>query len=54
MHAFVVIPVTILGVIFLRTAFPRVFGTKDDKVRQQEAAEEQLHHDAYKEAQDLS
>ena len=53
-HAFVVIPVTILGVIFLRTAFPRVFGTKDDKVRQREAAEEQLHPDAYKEAQDLS
>jgi hypothetical protein len=25
-HAFVVIPVTILGAIFLRSAFPRVFG----------------------------
>ena len=50
----VVLPVTILGVIFLRTAFPHVFGTKDDKVRQREEAEEQLRHEGYQEAQDLS
>ena len=53
-HAMVVIPVTILGDIFLRTAFPHVFGTKDDKVRQREEAEEQLRHEGYQEAQDLS
>ena len=38
-HAMVVIPVTILGVIFLRSAFPRVFGAR------RETAQE-----AYKEA----
>ena len=26
-HAMVVLPVTILGVFFMRSAFPRVFGT---------------------------
>jgi uncharacterized protein (TIRG00374 family) len=39
-HALVVIPVTILGVIFLRSAFPRVFGTREEPVPQE----------AYKEA----
>jgi uncharacterized protein (TIRG00374 family) len=39
-HALVVIPVTLLGIIFLRAAFPKVFGTQDEPVRQE----------AYKEA----
>jgi hypothetical protein len=39
-HGLVVIPVTILGVIFLRSAFPRVFGVHRD----------QVHQEAYKEA----
>jgi uncharacterized protein (TIRG00374 family) len=44
-HAMVVIPVTILGVIFLRSAFPRVFGA-----RREPAHEGETVHEAYKEA----
>jgi hypothetical protein len=34
-HALVVVPVTILGAIFLRTAFPRVFGARRDRSAQE-------------------
>jgi uncharacterized protein (TIRG00374 family) len=44
-HAMVVIPVTILGVIFLRSAFPRVFGARRETVHEGETV-----HEAYKEA----
>jgi uncharacterized protein (TIRG00374 family) len=39
-HAMVVIPVTILGAVFLRSAFPRVFGTRLDEEPTQEAYKE--------------
>ena len=44
-HAMVVSPVTILGVIFLRSAFPRVFGARREAAHEREAV-----HEAYKEA----
>ncbi len=45
-HAMVVIPITLLGIVFLRWAFPRAFSLR----RWQEPQQEQPVKEAYKEA----